>query len=152
VESGFDLAVIIFRPATDAIASIIVPRSGAFAAFRQRQHQRSIRKIVAYAKGIDRPDGLDTKSAGTALVSERTVDEAIRQDPLPIFKRWPDRLRDMVGSSGREQQGLGLAPQRSSLPLSNSSRIFSAPSLPPGSRVTMTSSPRCRSASASAFT
>ena len=44
------------------------------------------------------------------------------------------------------------APQRSSVAVSSSSRIFSAPSLPPGSRVTTTSMPRSRRAAASALT
>ena len=43
-----------------------------------------------------------------ALIGKRAVDEAVGKHPVARLQRRTDRLVDMVGARGREQQSFGL--------------------------------------------
>ena len=105
-------------------------------ALSQGQNERSVRKAIAKPERIDRAHGLDPKSTGAALISERAVDETVAKTPSGPLQA-PDESFSPHGLPGRRRRAtLRPGPPQFFVSASNSSRIFSAPSLPPGSRVT----------------
>ena len=91
-------------------------------------------------------DQIQAQVAGDALVDAGGIGEAVAQDPRAAVECRQDRAVQMVLARGQEQIDLGQGRQRSTGPWTISSRIASAPSVPPGSRVSRQSMPRPRKA------
>src|SRR4029078_6187281 len=92
MESSLDSMVIVARTSADAVACVSIPRPRSFDTFVEGQDERPIRKIVANAKRVDRPDCFDSEPTRAALVGKRAVDEAIGQHPLALLQCWPAPL------------------------------------------------------------
>src|SRR5438128_1354536 len=83
------------RAAADTIASVRVAGTGAFGSIFEGQDQRAVREPAAEGECIDFAYGLDPEPPGPALISERAIDESVRDHPMAGFQRRLDRFRDM---------------------------------------------------------
>jgi hypothetical protein len=75
------------------------------ATFQQDGH---VRHQPIGTDAMEREDGVVVQPPCPALVSARRIDEAIADHPRAAFQRGADKLGDVVGASGGEQQRLGL--------------------------------------------
>ena len=105
-EAEIDLLVIILRAAADAVSSMIVTSAGPRSALSEGQDQGAVREAVINSKGIDRAHRVDAEAASASLIGQGAVDKTVGNHPLARFEGWPDRLVDMVGTGGSEQQRL----------------------------------------------
>src|SRR5690348_4818774 len=96
VEGGVDLAMIFVRAASDSVARPAVPRPRAIAALFEHEDQAPVGVAAVEAEGVDLANGLDSQTAGAALVGERAVEEAIAQHPSPPLERGADRLCNVI--------------------------------------------------------
>lgn len=102
--------VIVRITAANQIRLIEVAAIGTSTGFKlgQFQQQCPIRKEAVAADLMEGSDVIETNSAGRALVSERAVNEAVRNHPSTAFKRRFYCPSDVVSPRGGEEQRLGL--------------------------------------------
>ena len=135
-KGELDLAMIIVAAAADAVAVLAVAGAGTLAALIQRENRASGPGNRPDSESVDRAHRFDAEPARAPLIGKRAVDEAIGEHPLALFERRTDGFRRHdPRAPPRTARLRPRAPHRVSAPLSSNSRIFSAPSLPPGSRV-----------------
>src|SRR5262249_7736580 len=108
-ESELDLVMIVGMAAADPVASVRVTRSRPVGAFIEDEHEGAVGKAAIDAEGIDLAHSFDPEAAGTALIGERTVDEAVGNYPFPYFERRTNGLLDMIGPSGGKEERFGLS-------------------------------------------
>ena len=115
---------------------------------RQVEHQGEIGPMRAEQRRLQGVDQLQAEPAGAALVDAGGVGEAVAQHPAAAVEGGQDRAVEMVLAGGQEEVELGQRAPALGRPVTISSRIASAPSVPPGSRVTRQSRPRARRSAA----
>ena len=62
--------------------------------------------VGATTISLERVDDLARQAAGLALVDARRIGEAVADHPQPGVERGPDRLVEVIGARGIEQQRL----------------------------------------------
>ena len=72
------------------------------------QQHREVRLQARRGPVVDVPDGVGAEVPAGALVGDRGVDVAVREDDLAAFQGGPDDLARVGGAGRREDQGLGV--------------------------------------------